>query len=96
MKVTRRQFIKGVASAGALVAASRWVGVENAFSNTGESHVFKVNECPVHDGQLRHQGLDLLLDLLAENGLDFYDTDAVHPWGSPGGLIASDVCHPSE
>jgi hypothetical protein len=90
LKVTRRQFIKGVASAGALVAASRWVGVEHAFSNAGKSHVFKVDECPVHDGQLRHLGLDSLLDLLSENGLDFYDTDAVHPWGSPGGLIASD------
>ena len=90
MKVTRRQFIKGVASAGALVAASRWVGVERAFSNSGKSRVFKVDECPVHDGQLRHQGLDALLDLLAENGLKFYDTDIVHPWASPGGLIASD------
>ena len=69
MNFTRRQFIKGVASAGALAAASRWVGVKNAFSNSGKSRVFKVDECLEHDGQLRHQGLDILLDLLAENGL---------------------------
>ena len=90
MKVTRREFIKGVASAGALVAASKWVGLERAFSVAGKSSVFKVERCLLHDGQLRHQGLDTLMDLLAENGLDFYLTDTVHPWGSPGGLIASD------
>jgi uncharacterized membrane protein YgcG len=90
MRVTRRQFIQGVATAGALVAASRWVGVERAFSIAGKSYVFKVDQCPIHDGQMRHQGLDTLLDLLAENGLDFYLTDADHPWGGPGGLIAFD------
>ena len=90
MKVTRRQFIKGVASAGALVAASRWIGAGQAFSASGKSRIFKVDECPQHDGQLRHQGLDTLLGLLAENDLYFYLTDTIHKWGSPGGLIASD------
>ena len=90
MKVTRRQFIKGVASAGALAAAGRWVGVERAFSTAGKSHVFEVVQCPVHDGQLRHQGLDTLLDLLAENGLYLYLTESDHPWGSPDGLIDPD------
>jgi uncharacterized protein (DUF362 family) len=90
MNFTRRQFINGIASAGALVAVSRWVGVRHAFSNTGKSRIFKVDECLEHDGQLRHQGLDVLLDLVAENGLDFYLTDTPHRWGSPGGLIATD------
>ncbi len=90
MKYTRRQFIKGVASAGALAAAGRWIGVKNAFSVAGKSRVFKVDECPEHDGELRHQGLDILLDLLAPNGLYFYRTNSTHSWGSSGGLISSD------
>ena len=90
MKVTRRKFIKGVASAGALVCASRWVGVRHAFSNSGKSRVFEVHECPVHDGDLRHQGIDALLDLLGENGIKFYLTGMDHPWGGPEGIIASD------
>ena len=47
MKLTRRAFIKGVASAGALVCASRWVGVRHAFSNGDKSLIFKVEECPM-------------------------------------------------
>jgi hypothetical protein len=35
MKVTRRQFIKGVASAGVFVCGSRWFGAKYAFSNNG-------------------------------------------------------------
>lgn len=90
MKVTRRQFIKGVASAGALVCASRWVGVRRAFSNGGKSRIFEVHECPVHDGDPRHEGIDALLDLLAENGIKFYLASTDHPWGGPEGIIASD------
>ena len=90
MKVSRRQFIKGVASAGVFVCGSRWFGAEYAFSNNGKSRVFKVGACPVHDGQMRHRGLDALLDLLADNGINFYITDTDHPWGGPEGLIASD------
>jgi hypothetical protein len=52
-KVTRRTFIKGVAST----------------------------------GQLRHHGLDTLLDLLGESGMKFYRTDGGHPWGGPAGII---------
>jgi len=89
MKVTRRQFIKGVASAGVFVCGSRWVGVRQAFSDTGKSRIFKVVDCPVHDGQLRHEGLDTLLGLLAENGVKFYLTDSDHRWGGPEGIIDS-------
>jgi hypothetical protein len=90
MKVTRRQFIKGVASAGAFVWGVRWAGVHNAFSANGKSRIFKVEDCPVHDGELRHLGLDALLALLAENDVNFYLTATDHPWGGPTGMIASD------
>ncbi|MGD8261116.1 MAG: DUF362 domain-containing protein [Desulfobacterales bacterium] len=90
MKVTRRQFIKGVASAGVVVCGGRWVGINDASSASGKSRIFKVMQCPVHDGELRHQGVDTLLELLAENGINFYITNTDHPWGGSDGIIASD------
>ena len=90
MRVNRRQFIKGLASAGMLVCGSRWFGADRAFSNTEKSRLFKVQSCPIHDGQLRHQGLDMLLELLAANGINFYLAESDHPWGGPDGLIARD------
>jgi hypothetical protein len=44
----------------------------------------------VHDGGLRHEGLDTLLDLLAENGIHLYATDTGHEWGGASGLISND------
>jgi uncharacterized protein (DUF362 family) len=90
MKVTRRQFIKGVASAGAFVCGARWVGLDHAFCANGKSRIFKVEDCPVHDGEMRHLGLDTLLGLLAENDVKFYLTGTDHPWGGSAGIIASD------
>jgi hypothetical protein len=91
-KITRRKFIKGVASTGTLVYVSGLVGAKQTFSNGSKSRIFRVELCPVHDSQLRHQGLDTLLDLLADCGLKFYRTDGVHPWGGSGGIIdANDV-----
>lgn len=90
MKVTRRHFIKGVAAAGALTCASKWIGARHVFPDNPKSRIFRVYGCPVHDGQLRHEGLDTLLDLLAINGLYFYRTHKVHPWGSSAGLIDAD------
>jgi hypothetical protein len=92
MKVTRREFIKGVATAGAITCAGKWVAVDNVLSDNHKSRIFRVYECPVHDGQLRHQGLDVLLDLLAQNGLKYYRTNKAHPWGGSAGIIdANDV-----
>jgi hypothetical protein len=92
MKVTRREFIKGVAAAGAITCAGKWVGVDNVLSDNHKSRIFHVSACPVHDGQLRHLGLDTLLDLLAQNGLKFYRTNKAQPWGGPAGIIdANDV-----
>lgn len=90
MNVTRRDFIKGVAAAGALTCASKWIGAKQVFPNNPKSRIFRVYECPVHDGHLRHKGLDTLLDLLAENDFNFYRTTKIHQWGGPAGLIDAD------
>ena len=82
-KVTRREFIKGVASTGALVYASGMASVKEAFSQGDKSRIFRAGLCPRHDGQLRHQGFDALMDLLAEYGVEFYRTNGDHPWGGP-------------
>ena len=90
MTVTRREFIKGVAAAGALGYASKWIGAEKVFSNDPKSRIYRVYACPVHDGQLRHRGLDTLLDLLADSGFKLYNTNKTHPWGGSAGLIEAD------
>jgi uncharacterized protein (DUF362 family) len=88
-KITRRQFIKGVAATGASLYASRLVGAKKGFSSGDKSRIFRVVECPVHDGELRHEGLDTMLDLLATNGLKFYRSNVGHPWEGSQGLIES-------
>ncbi len=90
MNITRRDFIKGVTAAGALTCASRWIGAKHVFPDIPKSRIFRVFECPMHDGQVRHKGLDALLDLLAENEFKFYRTNKVHQWGGPAGLIDAD------
>lgn len=85
--LTRRQFIGGIAAAGALACAGRWVGAGAALSAVDPSTIFMADDCPVHDGQLRHMGIDTLLDLAAAGGLKFYRTDSDHPWGSPDGIL---------
>lgn len=56
---------------------------------SGRSQVFRVNGCPVHDGQLRHVGLDALLYLLSSNGTKFYKAERQDALSGPTGLIAS-------
>ncbi len=90
--VTRRQFIRGIAATGAFLSVARVFGPGRAFPNGEKSQIFRVDGCPPHDGQPRHLGLDTLLDLLANNGIKLYRTDAEHPWGGPQGMIeAMDV-----
>ncbi|UCE82014.1 MAG: DUF362 domain-containing protein [Deltaproteobacteria bacterium] len=89
-KLTRRNFIKGILATWTFVCASGLAGLKRIFSNPDKSRLFKVEGCPLHDGQLRHQGLDALLDLLAENGVHFYRTNVEHPWGGPSGIIDID------
>jgi uncharacterized protein (DUF362 family) len=53
-----------------------------------------MDHCPADDWQpatnapLRHQGLDTLLNLLADSGIYLYSTAGPSAWGGPSGLIA--------
>ncbi len=85
--VTRREFIKGVAATGVLASVSGLTKPKVALSQADKSQIFRVDGCPVHGGQLSHQGLDTLLSLLSGSGVKFYRTDAGHPWGGPAGII---------
>jgi uncharacterized protein (DUF362 family) len=89
-KITRRDFVKGVAAAGAFVYAGGFLNARQFFSQTDKSRVFRVDHCPVHDGELRHEGLDTLLDLLAQYGVHLYRTSATDEWGGSQGLINRD------
>ena len=89
-KLTRREFIRGVATAGALACVGRWIEVGAALAGVDPSTIFMVDECPIHDDQLRHVGIDTLLDLAAAGGEAFYRTESDHPWGSPAGMVGSD------
>ncbi|OGL45481.1 MAG: hypothetical protein A2161_14805 [Candidatus Schekmanbacteria bacterium RBG_13_48_7] len=89
-KVTRRDFIKGVALTGAATYVSG-LGTDNmAYAADPKSKVFQIIECPVHDNKLRHIGVDTLINLLSDYNIKFYKTGSLHRWGSPTGLIASD------
>ena len=88
-KVSRRDFIKGVALTGAATCVSG-VGTTSHAQVTTKSQVFKVENCPVHDGALRHVGLDCLLNLLSDFDIKLYKTASLHKWGSATGIIASD------
>jgi Domain of unknown function (DUF362) len=95
-KITRRDFVKGVAAAGAFVYAGGFLSARHSFSQADQSRVFRVDHCPVDDWQpatnapLRHQGLDTLLNLLADSGIYLYSTAGSPTWGGPDGLIAPD------
>jgi uncharacterized protein (DUF362 family) len=88
-EITRRQFIKGIAATGASLYTSRLIGPKKAFSDGEKSQIFRVPECPIHDGELRHEGVDTLLDLLADNSMNFYQSDSGHPWAGVQGIINS-------
>jgi len=86
---TRREFLRDSARLGAAAWAAGGIASRPAAAATETSRVFRVDGCPVHDGRLRHVGLDTLLDLLADNGVKLYRTPSDHPWGGPGGIINS-------
>jgi hypothetical protein len=70
----------------------RGLGMVDAFgqSTSARSSVFQVNGCPVHDGRLRHVGIDAMLHLLSANGMKFYKTARSNSLCGPAGLIAVD------
>jgi uncharacterized protein (DUF362 family) len=86
-KVTRRNFIKGVTATGALLSVGGIALTESGCTLEGTSQVFCIEDCPTHDGQLRHVGLDAMLGLLSDNGMKLYRTGAAHSWGGPQGII---------
>lgn len=90
--IPRREFVKDVAIAGALACVSGGSVLRAAAADGDKSQIFRVDECPIHDGQTRHVGIDALLRLLADNGIPFYRTSTPHLWGGPTGIIdRSDV-----
>ena len=91
-KITRRDFIKGVSATGAMVYVSTLGHVKKTYADLDKSQLFCVKDCPVHDGQLRHIGLDVLFNLLSSKGTKLYQTNKTHVWGGAQGIInAHDV-----
>jgi hypothetical protein len=89
-KISRRNIIRAaVAGTTALPAAlnAEW---SSARRENDKSLVYRVNDCPVHDGELRHMGMDALIHLLSLNGTAFYRTARAGQLNSLKGLIAAD------
>ena len=89
-KLSRRQFIKGVAVTSAGISYLGWNGFSHVYAAGDKSQVFKIDNCAVHDGQLRHLGVDRLLGLLSQYNIKFYKTTLSHPWGGTNGIIDKD------
>lgn len=87
-RISRRSFLRTAAGL-PLLGGVEWS--EALRADAGErSRVYRVDRCPVHDGQLRHVGVDSLLRLMASNGEKFYRTRQRSALGGPQGLIAAD------
>ncbi len=87
IKVTRRNFIKGATATGALLSVGSMGLTGSGCNPAGTSRVFRVENIPVHDGQARHIGLDVMMDNLADGAVNLYRSDAGHPWADPVGII---------
>jgi len=93
-KVSRRSFIRTAAVGTAtlpflgVLDLNKAIG-QGAAGGGAKSPVFLVDNCPVHDGQLRHVGVDSLLHLLSANGNKFYKTDKEGDLNGPNGIIAA-------
>jgi uncharacterized protein (DUF362 family) len=85
--LSRRKFLKQISKALAATYLGSVAKPGLAFPGVDKSQVFLVKDCPVHDRQRRHVGLDTLLDLLARNGLKLYQTERPSRWGSLNGII---------
>ena len=91
-KPSRRQFLQTTMTG---AAALPLLGALNAGNASAEipddrSQVLRVNGCPIHDGEVRHVGMDALLHLLSTNGTKFYKTARRGPLNGSSGLIAAD------
>jgi len=91
-RTSRRNFIRrSFAGAMALPLLGRLAADAPSIENANvKSDVFRVNGCPIHDGQLRHVGVDALLQLLSAHGTKFYKSRKRNVLCGPSGLIATD------
>jgi hypothetical protein len=91
-KVSRRSFIRTTAVGTAALPLLSAFELNDAFGEGfgDKSPVFRVDHCPVHDGQLRHAGVDTLLHLLSANGEKFYKSSKNSALSGPHGLVAAD------
>jgi len=88
--ITRRDFLKGVTGAAAVSCLRSSAVPSNADTVKEKSAIYRIDRCPVHDGELRHKGVDSLLNVLSENKIHLYRTGKNHQWGSAAGLINPD------
>ncbi len=88
-KFTRREFFKGVTGTAATAYLGGSFATGHASTGKQKSTILQVEKCPVHDGKLRHTGLDSLLTVMSENGLKLYHTRKSHRWGGQEGIINS-------
>ena len=84
--VSRRSFLR---TSAALPIASALDFEAFAQSGGERSQVIRVDNCPVHDGQLRHVGVDALLHQLSLHGDKFYRSSQEGVLCGPNGLIAT-------
>jgi hypothetical protein len=91
-KLSRRSFIRSSVAGSVTLPILGSLGAENASGNSVDtrSRVYRVNGCPVHDGQLRHAGMDAMLHLLSLHDTRFYKTAKRGVLCGPAGLIAAD------
>lgn len=86
-KLTRREFLKGIATSAAASYLASTFSIGQGCAGKSMSKIFRVDQCPAHDGELRHAGVDTLMELMSEHGLKLYRTSKPHPWGGKVGLI---------
>jgi hypothetical protein len=91
-RLSRRSFIRSTVAGSVALPILGGFGAENAMGMSVDtrSRVYRVNGCPVHDGQKRHSGMDAMLHLLSLHDTKFYKTAKEGPLCGSAGLIAAD------
>ncbi|MGO9640908.1 MAG: DUF362 domain-containing protein [Candidatus Acidiferrales bacterium] len=91
-KLSRRNFIRTAVAGTAVLPLFGGLAFKEAFGESADarSPLFRIDNCPIHDGQLRHVGMDSMLHLLSANGMKFYNTRKNGVLSGPNGLIAAD------
>jgi len=89
---SRRQFIEAAAFSSVPLPWLDRLDPGGLLTQGGDrpSPIFRIDGCPIHDGQLRHAGLDAMLHLLAGHGTPLYSTRTIGALSGPGGLVAAD------